>query len=92
MLNLTKEGRRFAKIIGGKYNNQVISVSEKSDDGFKYGRRPKTQCTPFGGTRNPSKVVSPPAYVQNKVALTGFYDKMRMISNIDNVPYGYNPL
>jgi hypothetical protein len=36
MLNLTKEGRPFAKIIGGKYNNQVISVSEKSDEGFKY--------------------------------------------------------
>ena len=31
-------------------------------------------------------------YVQNKVALTGFYDKMRTISNIDSVPYGFNPL
>ena len=31
-------------------------------------------------------------YVQNKVALTGFYDKMKMINNIDNVPYGYQPL
>ena len=36
MLNLTKEGRPFAKVIGGKYNNQVIRVSEKSNEGFKY--------------------------------------------------------
>ena len=31
-------------------------------------------------------------YVQNKVALTGFYDKVKMINNIDNVPFGYDPL
>lgn len=36
MLNLNKEGVPFAKIIGGKYNNQVVSVSEKSEKGFKY--------------------------------------------------------
>ena len=38
MLNLTKEGRPFAKIISNnnKYNNQVISVSDKGEDGFKY--------------------------------------------------------
>jgi hypothetical protein len=41
MLNLNKEGRPFAKIIGGKYNNQVISVSEKSDEGFKIFRYSK---------------------------------------------------
>jgi ABC-type proline/glycine betaine transport system ATPase subunit len=33
MLNLNKEGRPYCKIIGGKYNNQIISVSEKSDEG-----------------------------------------------------------
>jgi len=40
MLTLKKEGSRpFCKIIGGKYNNQIISVSDKtdkSDDEFKY--------------------------------------------------------
>ena len=36
MINLKKEGTPFAKIIGGKYNNQIVSVSEKSVDGFKY--------------------------------------------------------
>ena len=30
--------------------------------------------------------------VQNNVALIGFYDKMKMIKNIDNEPYGFNPL
>ncbi len=36
MINLKKEGIPFAKIIGGKYNNQIVSVSEKPVDGFKY--------------------------------------------------------
>ena len=31
-------------------------------------------------------------YVQNKVALAGFYDTMKMINGLDNEPYGYNPL
>lgn len=36
MLNLDKEGRPFAKIIGGKYNNQIVSVTDnKSDKGFR---------------------------------------------------------
>ena len=39
MLKLKKEGRPFCKMIGGRYNNQIISVSDKtdkSDDEFKY--------------------------------------------------------
>ena len=36
MLNLNKEGRPFAKVIGGKYNNQIVSVSDnKPDNGFR---------------------------------------------------------
>jgi hypothetical protein len=29
------------------------------------------------------------SYFQNKVALTPYYDKLRMVDNINNVPYGY---
>ena len=29
-------------------------------------------------------------YVQNKTALTPYYDKMQMINNIDCVPFGYS--
>ena len=38
MLNLNTEGRPFCKIIGGKYTNQAISVSDKGEgeDMFKY--------------------------------------------------------
>jgi Cdc6-like AAA superfamily ATPase len=36
MLNLNKEGRPFAKIIGGRHNNQIVSISDKSNNGFKY--------------------------------------------------------
>ena len=28
--------------------------------------------------------------VQDKVALSTFYDKFKMINNMENVPYGYN--
>ena len=28
---------------------------------------------------------------QNKVALTSYYDKMKMLNSIDCVPFGYNP-
>ena len=49
MLNLDKIGVPFAKIIGGKYNNEVVSVSEDltADKSFKYlgisndAKRPK---------------------------------------------------
>ncbi len=30
-------------------------------------------------------------YKQNKIALTSFYDKMKMIDPINCVPYGYQP-
>ena len=30
-------------------------------------------------------------YKQNKIALTSFYDKMKMIDHINCVPYGYQP-
>ena len=38
MLNLDKIGIPFAKIIGGKYNNEIVSVSEDltADKSFKY--------------------------------------------------------
>ena len=37
MINLNKEGVAFAKSIGGKYNNQVVSVTpdKTADKGFK---------------------------------------------------------
>ena len=36
MLSLNKEGSPLAKIIGGKYNNKVISISEEiSEDSFR---------------------------------------------------------
>ena len=38
MLNLDKIGVPFAKIIGGKYNNEIVSDSEDltADKSFKY--------------------------------------------------------
>ena len=38
MLNLDKIGVPFAKIIGGKYNDEVVSVSEDltADKSFRY--------------------------------------------------------
>ena len=37
MINLNKEGVAFAKIIGGKYNSQIVSVTldKTSDKGFE---------------------------------------------------------
>ena len=37
MISLNKEGVAFAKITGGKYNNQIISVTpdKTTDKGFK---------------------------------------------------------
>ena len=29
--------------------------------------------------------------VQPKVALTSFYDKLKLLNSVDCVPYGYNP-
>ena len=31
MLNLNKEGEPYAKFMGGKYNNHIVSVSDKTD-------------------------------------------------------------
>ena len=38
MINLNKEGVAFAKIIGGKYNNQVVSVTpdKTTEKGLKH--------------------------------------------------------
>ena len=36
MINLSKEGIPFAKITGGKYDNQTVGVPDKPNDGFKY--------------------------------------------------------
>ncbi|MFM7987949.1 MAG: hypothetical protein ACKPKO_52410, partial [Candidatus Fonsibacter sp.] len=30
-------------------------------------------------------------YKQKKVALTSLYDKMKMVDNNNNIPFGYNP-
>ena len=36
MLNLNKEGVPFSEISGCKHNNQTVSVSNKSNEGFRY--------------------------------------------------------
>ena len=56
MLNLNKEGTPFARIIGGKYNNTLITMSDsKGFKELKIANDAKIQITPdpkTGGERH----------------------------------------
>ena len=86
MLNLTKEGRPFAKIIGGKYNNQVVSVSEKSEEGFKYlgiANDAKFQLIPNPKTEREILYVTGPSGSGKSTFVRKYLEQYKKYSKID---------